>query len=67
LECSTASLTSFAPLVRKEFSNLVVGHRGQTPKNISEIFLRINTVTAAALNDGVDDSATPTRVRVNIP
>jgi hypothetical protein len=39
LDCGATSLASFAPLVREEFSNLAVGHRGQAAKNISEVFL----------------------------
>ena len=43
---------------------MLVAHRRQARENIGEIFLRIDAVTAAALDEGVNDGAAPTRVRV---
>jgi len=57
-------LTSFAPLVREQVSNLTAGHRGQALQNVGEVFLRIDPVAAAALDDGVNDGATPTGIRM---
>jgi hypothetical protein len=57
-------LASFAPLVREQVSNLAAGHRGQALQNVGEVFLRIDPVAAAALDDGVNDGATPTSIRM---
>ena len=62
MDCGATSVASFAPLVREKFSDLVGGHRGQACENIGEIFLRVDAVTAAALDEGVNDSAAPTGV-----
>jgi hypothetical protein len=64
LDRGATSLASFTPLVREEFSNLAVGHRGQALQHIREILLWIYPIPAATLDDGVDHGATPTRVRV---
>jgi hypothetical protein len=50
--------------IREQVSNLAAGHRGQALQNVGEVFLRIDPVAAAALDDGVNDGATPTGIRM---
>jgi len=64
LNLGSVRLASFAPLVREQVSNLAAGHRGRRCRNVGEVFLRIDPVTAAALDDSVNDGATPTGIRM---
>jgi len=52
------------PLAGQKISDLAGGHRRQPLENIGEVFLRIDAVAAAALNDGIDDGTAPPGIRV---
>ena len=52
------------PPARQKIRDLAGGHRRQPLENIGEVFLRIDAVTAAALNDGIDDGTAPPGIRV---
>ena len=56
-------LTRF-PVGGEQLPNLTAGHRGQTAERIGQVFLRVDAKAAAALDEGIDHGATPTRVRV---
>lgn len=57
MRLGSTSLAGFAPLGREKFSDLAGRQGGQAPKNIREVFLRADAMTAAALDEGVDNSA----------
>jgi hypothetical protein len=61
----STSLASFDPLVREKFSDLIGGHGGEAPENVGEVFLRVDAVAAAALDEGVNDGAAPARLRMS--
>ena len=64
MDCAAMSEASFAPLVREKFSDLIGRHRGQACQNFGEVFLRIDSMPTTALDEGVNDGAAPTCIRV---
>jgi hypothetical protein len=52
------------PVSREQFANLAAGHGGQALQNIGEVFLWVNTIATAALDEGVDDGAPPNGIRM---
>jgi hypothetical protein len=53
---------SFAPIRWNDLWDLVIGHLGQATQNISEILVRIQSLSAASFDHGVDDGAALTSV-----
>jgi hypothetical protein len=49
----------------EQLSDLAAGHRGQPVEDVREVFLGIYSVPAATLDEGVNDGAAPTRIRVS--
>ena len=65
LNLGSVRLANFAPLVREKFPDLAAGHGGQTLERVREIVLWVDSISAAALDDSVDNGAAPTRVRMS--
>jgi len=53
------------PATGQQFFDLVVFHGRQPPQHIGQVFLGIEAVPAAALNDRVNHGAAPTRLRMS--